>query len=127
MPTTNSGIERRQHTRTRVLVETRLEILGGPACDGYTRDISSHGVCIDLYGERPPGIGARCRIGFNIWTGEGHIERQLTGKVVRSSPTAAAIAFDGDDQQTRAIVDEILHYQQFERRTNPRKKPGTTT
>ena len=115
-------MERRRFPRTPVIINVDIHILGGPVFKGCSRDISHGGVSVDLYGGEPPAIHAKARIEFIIWSGTENIQRRLEGRIVRSSSAAAALQFIDEPGRTKIIIDEILHYRQFERRTKPRPR-----
>jgi len=115
-------IERRRYPRNEVIVNVDIVILGGPSYEGCARNISQGGISVDIFGEDPPGDGAKAKINFIIWTGDEKIYRDLAGKVVRSNPSSVALVFDDDPQLTEKIIKEVLYYQQFERRKKPRPR-----
>ena len=117
-------MERRKTLRSRVIINVDVRVLAGATYYGCARDISYGGVCIDIYGDTPPSVGAKAELTFIIWTGTENIQREMKGVLVRASPASLALAFADDGEDATKLVDEVLDYQQFERRTQPRKRPS---
>lgn len=72
-----------------------------------------------------PREGSLINIHFKIWTGHENISRQLKAKVLRSDLQGVAIGFLENDLVTFAVVQDIQHYQQYERRKENRTPEPT--
>ena len=114
--------ERRIYPRDQVIINVDIQILGGPVYEGSARDVSQGGLCVDLYGDKPPSVNAKVKVNFVIWTGDENIYRGLSGKIIRASSGSVALVFDDEPERTEKIVKEVLYYQQFERRKKARPR-----
>jgi hypothetical protein len=85
-----------------------------PGC--HTQNISNKGVYIDLPHALDVAPGTMVDLRFHIWTGRDHIARFLHARVVRCDERGLALHFTDHDLSTHAVVQDILYYQQFERR-----------
>jgi len=91
-----------------------------PGC--HTQNISNKGVYIDLPHTMEVAPGTTVDLRFHIWTGRDHIARYLRASVVRSDERGLAVRFTDHDLATHAVVQDILYYQQYERRSEGRAK-----
>lgn len=119
--TPSDGVsDNRVQPRTDVCIELTLccddEEL--PSC--HAQNISNKGVYIDLPQALELAPGNTVDLRFHIWTGRDHIARFLRASVVRSDERGLAVRFTDHDMATQAVVQDILYYQQYERRSERR-------
>ena len=116
--------DNRAQSRADVVIELTLccddEEL--PGC--HTQNISSKGVYIELPHAREVEPDSPVDLRFHIWTGRDHIARFLRARVVRCDERGLAVRFTDNDLTTHAVVQDILYYQQYERRTEGRVAPA---
>ena len=86
----------------------------------HTQNISNKGVYIDLPHALDVVPGTTVDLRFHIWTGRDHIARFLRASVVRCDESGMAVRFTDHDLATHAVVQDILYYQQYERRSEGR-------
>lgn len=86
----------------------------------HSQSINTRGAYVDLPTALHIPPEAPVTLRFHIWTGHDYIARFLRGRVVRSEPRGVAIRFTDQDLTTHAVVQDILYYQQFERRNEGR-------
>ena len=112
--------DNRDHPRTDVFIELTLNCddLELPGC--HAQNISSKGAYLDLPDNLELASGTPVNLRFHIWTGRDHIARFLRAKVVRADEHGMAVRFTDHDMTTNAVVQDILYYQQYERRSEPR-------
>lgn len=92
-----------------------------PGC--RTQNISGKGVYIELPHRLDVVPDTVVDLRFHIWTGRDHIARFLRASVVRCDERGLALRFTDHDLATTAVVQDILYYQQYERRTEGRPMP----
>lgn len=114
-------MEKRKYGRVRVALRVLLDPPDKRCIEGYTLNISSDGVYIKLFEQvAQPKLGTTLTVQFNIWTGQDNISRSLRAKVARIDAQGIALQFSENDLVSSAIVQDICHYRQFERRAVPR-------
>ena len=89
-----------------------------PGC--HTQNISNKGVYIDLPHAMEVAPGTPVDLRFHIWTGRDHIARFLRASVVRCDECGLALRFTDHDLATHAVIQDILYYQPYERRSERR-------
>ena len=85
-----------------------------------TQNISINGVYIGLPHPLELAPATAVALRFHIWTGRDHITRFLRASVVRCDECGLALRFTDHDLSTHAVVQDILFYQQYERRSEGR-------
>lgn len=110
----------RTEPRQSIFIELVLTHADVDMAGCHSQSISGRGVHIDLPTEMHIPTEAPVTLRFHIWTGHDYIARFLRGRVVRSEARSVAIRFTDQDLTTQAVVQDILYYQQFERRNEGR-------
>ena len=112
--------DNRVQQRTDVLIELTLNHGDVEIAGCHSQNISGKGVFIELPCDLDLVSGTSVSLRFHIWTGRDHIARFLRAKVVRSEQRGMAVRFTDHDMTTHAVVQDILYYQQYERRNEGR-------
>ncbi len=110
----------RAQPRNDIFIELVLTHADVDMAGCHSQSINGRGAYIDLPTELSLPEDSAVTLRFHIWTGHDYIARFLRGKVVRSEPRGVAIRFTDQDLTTQAVVQDILYYQQFERRNEGR-------
>lgn len=118
--TDEHDMEQRATSRTEVVIQVSVILAGREFPAGRVRDVSHNGAFVDLMMVEPPAVGATVTLLFQIWTGRDHISRQLRAKVTRRESDGLALRFTDNDLSAAAVVQDVLYYQRFERRTTAR-------
>lgn len=112
--------DNRSQPRTDALIELTLSHGDVELAGCHSQNISGKGVFIELPCDLDLASGTPISLRFHIWTGRDHIARFLRAKVVRSEQRGMAVRFTDHDMTTNAVVQDILYYQQYERRNEGR-------
>lgn len=110
----------RREPRQSIFVELVLSHADVDMAGCHSQSINSRGIYVDLPTEMALPPEAPVTLRFHIWTGHDYIARFLRGRVVRSEARGVAIRFTDQDLTTQVVVQDILYYQQFERRNEGR-------
>ena len=113
-------MERRKSKRSQIQVDIEIAHPGAGHCWGYAENISRDGVSIMLSkGTLPPEQRAVI-LNFRVWTGSETIYRKLYARIVRGSTEQVAMEFVETDLVAEAIVQDLIYYQNHERRLESR-------
>ncbi len=112
--------DNRVQPRTDAFIELTLCCDDEELSGCHTQNISSKGVYIDLPHSIELAPGTEVDLRFHIWTGRDHITRFLRAGVVRCDECGLALCFTDHDLSTNAVIQDILYYQQYERRSEGR-------
>lgn len=113
----------RVQPRTDVCIELTLCCDDEELAGCHAQNISTNGVYIELPRALDVAPGNAVDLRFHIWTGRDHIARFLRASVVRHDERGLALRFTDHDLATQAVVQDILYYQQYERRSERRATP----
>ena len=120
MPWGNTPRDDRDHPRTEIATEVTLVCAGYKLSGCHARNISHRGVFLETFTDRLPPVGTPVALNFHIWTGHVHIARQVDAQVARTDGRGLALSFDENDLGVGAVVDDVIHYLDYERRMCPR-------
>jgi hypothetical protein len=112
--------DNRDQQRTDAFIELTLCCNSDELAGCHTQNISSKGALIELPHAHAFMAGSTVNLRFHIWTGRDHIARFLRSSVVRQDERGLAVRFTDHDLATQAVVQDILYYQQYERRSDGR-------
>ena len=84
--------------------------------DCHALNISNKGIYIELPHEVDVSLGDPISLRVHIWTGRDHMTRFLRAIVLRSGQRGLAAGIISHDRIANAVVQDILYYQQRERR-----------
>ncbi len=112
--------DNRVQPRTDAFIELTLCCDDEELSGCHTQNISIKGIYIDLPHAMELTPGTTVDLRFHIWTGRDHIARFLRASVVRCDERGLAVRFTDHDLATHAVVQDILYYQQYERRSGGR-------
>lgn len=104
--------DKRAQPRTRVHLTLTLVHDDGELPGCHVRDISEKGLYIVLPRETGPALRAPVSLRFHIWTGHDHMTRVLHAEVLRHERGGLAGAIINQERIARAVVHDILYYQQ---------------
>jgi len=114
-------MNKRNSVRSNLKVQIDLIAKDGfKAMGGVSSNLSTEGAFVTLNGGAPK-LGGILTVHFKIWTGHENISRQLCAKVLRIDEHGVALGFTEQDLVTFAVVQDILHYRQYERRSEHRQ------
>ncbi len=111
------AVERRKSKRSRIQVDIEIAHPGAGHCCGYAENISRDGVSIKLWKGVLPSTQRSVILNFRVWTGSETIYRKLYARIVRSSDEHVAMEFAETDFVAEAIVQDLIYYQDQERRS----------
>ena len=113
-------MERRKSKRSRIQVDIEIAHPGAGHCCGYAENISLDGVSIRLSKGAIPSAQRAVILNFRVWTGSETIYRKLYARIVRGSDERVAMKFAETDFVAEAIVQDLIFYQNHERRRESR-------
>jgi hypothetical protein len=113
-------VERRKSKRSQILVDIEIAHPSAGHCCGYAENISRDGVSIKLWKGAIPTQQRSVILNFRVWTGNETIYRKLYARIVRSSAEQVAMEFAETDFVADAIVQDLIYYQDHERRSMSR-------
>ncbi len=123
-------MERRNAKRNQIQVELEIAHPGARRCGGYAEDISRSGVSVTLRDGELPAQQRSVILNFKVWTGSETLYRKIYARVVRSEPERVALEFAEHDFIAEAIIQDLMYYQNCERRSGtraPLKSGGAIT
>ncbi len=120
MTTVHGAPDKRAQQRTTVSVPLALIHDDIELNDCHVLNISSKGICIELPRDLEASFGVLISFRLHIWTGYDHISRYLRAEVVRSEHRFLAACIVDHVRIANAVVQDILYYQQLERRNAAR-------
>ncbi len=120
-------MERRKSKRSQILVDIEIAHPGAGRCCGYAENISRDGVSIKLWKGTLPSEQRSVILNFRVWTGSETIYRKLYARIVRGSTEEVAMEFAETDFVAEAIVQDLIYYQDHERRHASRSSINTVT
>jgi len=112
--------DKRDQLRTAVFVSLALIHDDIELTDCHALNISNKGICIELPRELEVPSGDPISLRFHIWTGRDHMSRYLRAEVIRSGHRVLAARIVDHARIANAVVQDILYYQQLERRNAAR-------
>lgn len=121
------AVERRKSKRSQIQVDIEIAHPGAGRCCGYAENISREGVSIKLWKGTLPSEQRSVILNFRVWTGSETIYRKLYARIVRGSTEQVAMEFAETDFVAEAIVQDLIYYQDHERRRASRSKINTVT
>ena len=120
-------MERRKSKRSQIEVDIEIAHPGAGHCCGFAENISRDGVSIKLWKGVIPAHQRSVILNFRVWTGNETIYRKLYARIVRSSAEHVAMEFADTDFVAEAIVQDLIYYQDHERRSMSRNGVDTAT
>jgi hypothetical protein len=120
-------VERRKSKRSQIQVDIEIAHPGAGRCCGYAENISRDGVSIKLWKGTLPSQQRSVILNFRVWTGSETIYRKLYARIVRGSTEYVAMEFAETDFIAEAIVQDLIYYQDHERRRASRSSLKTGT
>ena len=108
--------DNRAQPRTTVFTPLTLIHDDVEVIDCHALNISNTGVYVELPCGSDLSFGDLISLRFHIWTGNDHMTRFLHAKVLRCGEGALAAIIIDHVRIANAVVQDILHYQQLERR-----------
>ncbi len=120
-------MERRKSKRSQIQVDIEIAHPGAGHCCGYAENISRDGVSIKLSKGVIPSQQRSVILNFRVWTGNETIYRKLYARIVRSSAEQVAMEFAETDFVSEAIVQDLIYYQEIDRRSMSRNGVDTVT
>ena len=112
--------DKRKQPRTAVFVSLTLNHDDIELADCHALNISNKGICIELPRELEVQSGYPISLRFHIWTGRDHMSRYLRAEAIRSGHRVLAACIVDHVRIANAVVQDILYYQQIERRNAAR-------
>jgi len=113
-------VERRNAKRNQIQVDIEIAHPGARRCGGYADNISHTGVSVILWDGELPISQRSVILNFKVWTGSETLYRKIYARVVRSEQEKIALEFAEHDFITEAIIQDLMHYQNRERRNSAR-------
>ena len=114
-------MERRKSLRSKIQVDIEIAHPGAGHCCGYAENISCDGVSIRLTKGALPPEQRSVILNFRVWTGSETLYRKLYARIVRGSTEQIAMEFAETDFVAEAIVQDLIYYQNYERRNESRR------
>jgi PilZ domain len=108
--------DKREQPRTAVFVPLALIHGDIELTDCHALNISNNGIYIELPRELEVPSGNLVSLRFHIWTGRDHMSRYLRAEAIRSGHRVLAACIVDHVRIANAVVQDILYYQQLERR-----------
>lgn len=119
-----SAVERRQAKRNRIQVDIEIAHPGASRCIGYADNISRTGVSVRLWRGELPAEQRSVILNFKVWTGSETLYRKIYARIVRSGAEDIALEFAEHDFIADAIIQDLMFYQNRERRESLRNPAG---
>ncbi len=119
------AVERRKSKRSRIQVDIEIAHPGNGRCCGYAENISRDGVSIRLSKGTLPSGQRSVILNFRVWTGSETIYRKLYARIVRGTDEQVAMEFAETDFVAEAIVQDLIYYQNYDRRRELRSSLNT--
>ncbi|HHH45036.1 MAG TPA: PilZ domain-containing protein [Gammaproteobacteria bacterium] len=113
-------MERRNARRNQIQVDIEIAHPGARRCGGYAENISRSGVSIVLWDGELPARQRAVILNFKVWTGSETLYRKIYARVVRSEQEKIALEFAEHDFIAEAIIQDLMYYQNRERRAGAR-------
>jgi c-di-GMP-binding flagellar brake protein YcgR len=113
-------VERRKAKRNQIQVDIEIAHPGAHRCGGYAENISRTGVSIILWDGELPTRQRSVILNFKVWTGSETLYRKIYARVVRLETEKIALEFAEHDFIAEAIIQDLMFYQNRERRTGAR-------
>jgi len=113
-------VERRKAKRNQIQVDIEIAHPGAQRCGGYAENISRTGVSIILWDGEFPTSQRSVILNFKVWTGSETLYRKIYARVVRLETEKIALEFAEHDFIAEAIIQDLMYYQNRERRTGTR-------
>lgn len=110
-------MERRKAKRNQIQVDIEIAHPGARRCGGYAKNISRTGVSIILWDGELPTRQRSVILNFKVWTGSETLYRKIYARVVRLEQNKIALEFAEHDFIAEAIIQDLMFYQNRERRT----------
>jgi hypothetical protein len=118
------AVERRKSQRRNIQVDIEIAHPRAGHCCGYAENISRDGVSIKLTKGVLPSGQRSVILNFRVWTGSETLYRKLYARIVRDSTEQIAMEFAETDFVAEAIVQDLIYYQNYERRNESRRDIG---
>jgi c-di-GMP-binding flagellar brake protein YcgR len=113
-------VERRKAKRNQIQVDIEIAHPGARRCGGYAENISRTGVSINLWDGELPTRQRSVILNFKVWTGSETLYRKIYARVVRLEQKKIALEFAEHDFIAEAIIQDLIFYQNRERRAGAR-------
>jgi c-di-GMP-binding flagellar brake protein YcgR len=113
-------VERRKAKRNQIQVDIEIAHPGARRCGGYAENISRTGVSIILWDGEFPTRQRSVILDFKVWTGSETLYRKIYARVVRLETKKIALEFAEHDFIAEAIIQDLMFYQNRERRAGAR-------
>ncbi len=113
-------VERRNAKRNQIQVDIEIAHPGARRCGGYAENISRTGVSIVLWDGEFPTRQRSVILNFKVWTGSETLYRKIYARVARSEKERVALEFAEHDFIAEAIIQDLMFYQNRERRGSAR-------
>ena len=113
-------MERRKAKRNQIQVDIEIAHPGAHRCGGYAENISRSGVSIILWDGEFPTSQRSVILNFKVWTGSETLYRKIYARVVRLETGKIALEFAEHDFIAEAIIQDLMYYQNRERRAGAR-------
>ena len=113
-------MERRKAKRNQIQVDIEIAHPGAHRCGGYAENISRTGVSIILWDGELPTSQRSVILNFKVWTGSETLYRKIYARVVRLETEKIALEFAEHDFIAEAIIQDLMYYQNRERRAGAR-------
>jgi len=120
-------VERRNAKRNQIQVDIEIAHPGARRCGGYAENISRTGVSIVLWDGELPTPQRSVILNFKVWTGSETLYRKIYARVVRSEQEKIALEFAEHDFIAEAIIQDLMFYQNRERRGSARTSVASDT
>jgi len=113
-------VERRKARRNQIQVDIEIAHPGARRCGGYAENISRTGVSVILWDGELPIRQRSVILNFKVWTGSETLYRKIYARVVRLEQEKIALEFAEHDFIAEAIIQDLMFYQNRERRSGVR-------
>ncbi len=117
-------MERRQSKRNHIEVDIEIAHPGSQRCFGFAGNISRNGVSVHLWKGELPEQQRSVILNFKVWTGNETLYRKIYARVVRMEGQTVGLEFAEHDFVAEAIIQDLMFYQQRERREQVRQPAG---
>jgi c-di-GMP-binding flagellar brake protein YcgR len=118
-------VERRQSKRNKIVVDIEIAQPGSQRCYGFADNISRTGVSVRVSKGALPKGQRSVILNFRVWTGRETLYRRIYARVIRSDLQRIGLEFAEHDSIAEAIIQDLMYYQQRERRQRVRQSPGS--
>jgi len=114
-------VERRQSKRKQIEVDIEIAHPGLQRCYGFAGNISRTGISVHLWEGQLPKRQRSVILNFKVWTGRETLYRKIYARVVHADQQLIGLEFTEHDFVAEAIIQDLMFYQQRERRTQVRE------